>query len=133
MRRFSAVLAVLLFSGCVTTEEPAGVKPSDLNKAPSQYDGKRVDITGWMILESEEVALWDTRADRDSNQDPDRCVSLLVPKSILQSLAPLNRSAVLISGVFHKSVEDFKPTMFTGLCNVSAIEVREHRAVQAVR
>jgi hypothetical protein len=133
MRRFSAALVIFLLSGCVTVEDRAGLKPSDLNGAPSQYDGKQVDVAGWMILESEEVALWDTRADRDKNQDPRRCVSLLVPKDVAQSLASLNRSEVSISGVFHASVEDFKPMMFIGLCNVSAIELHESEEVRAIR
>lgn len=133
MRKFSAALVVLLLSGCATTEEFARIKPSDLNNVRSLYDGQRVEVTGWMIIDSEEVALWDARADRDSNQDPNRCVSLLVSKPLAQSLASLNRSDVLISGVFHASVESFKPTMFTGLCNVSAIEVVEHGAVRALR
>ena len=133
MRRFCAIFVALLLSGCVTVEEHAGLKPSDLNRAPSQYDGKQVEVTGWMILDSEEVALWDTQAGRDKNLDPNGCVSLLVPKGVAQSLGSLNRSEVSISGVFHASVDDFKPTMFTGLCNISAIEVLEHEAVRSLR
>jgi hypothetical protein len=63
--------------GCAAN--PA-LKPSDLNTHPDLYDGQRVTIRGWVIVQFESYHIWDSRTaalapSKDLN--PVQCVSLL--------------------------------------------------------
>lgn len=126
--RLLLLLCLGLGTACSTLAQNV-VRPSVLNRAAAELNGKRVVAEGWMIIEAEEVALWDSQEDRNANRHPDRCVSLLIPHSVLDQMKPLSRVRVSVSGTFHKDVGELRPTMFYGLCNTSAIEVDSADAV----
>lgn len=126
------LLAIFLCGACSTFSASSTNKPSDVNRDAAKFDGQIVTIAGWMVLENEELAIWDQQKDRDANKQPDRCVSVLVPRSIETDLRPFNRKYVKLSGRFHRDVASMKPTMFLGLCNTTAIEVLPDRLPEIV-
>ena len=126
------LLAVIFCGACSAFAPRLANKPSAINRDAAKLDGQVVTITGWMVLENEELAIWDQEKDRDANKHPDRCVSVLVPKSLEASLRTFNRKYVKLPGLFHRDVASMKPTMFFGLCNTTAIEVLPGRMPEIV-
>jgi len=126
------LLAVIFCGACNTFPPDSANKPSAINRDAAKLDGQVVTIVGWMVLEHEELAIWDQQKDRDANSHPDRCISVLVPKSIEASLRTFNRQYVKLSGIFHRDVAAMKPTMFFGLCNTTAVEVLPGRMPEIV-
>lgn len=128
--RWLAIACLVLCSGCTTSSKLDRDGPSFLNHEAGSLDGESVEAVGWMIMEGNEMALWDRKSDRDANKEPSRCVSLLVPTDAFDAIKPLSGSMVRIKGVFHKDVREFSKLMFNGLCNLSAIEVKHADAVR---
>jgi|GEM_PF-4933421 len=123
----------LLLAGCATVASSGASAPSVLNKDAARLDGETIHAVGWIVLEAEEVALWDGKRDREQGRDAGKCVSLLLPEELAGSLKRFNRSQVTVTGRFHKDVASFDTTLFTGLCNVTAIEIESVDGVKAAR
>jgi len=128
--RFAIIFCLLACSACATFHETEHLSPGFLNLNAKNFDGESVEVTGWMIMDGHEMALWDQKSDRDSNINPGRCVSLLVPTDALDRIKPLSGSRVHVSGIFHKDIRGFFPLMFHNLCNISAVEIQGAEAVQ---
>lgn len=129
-------ILVLLFSlicaSCAAGTAATGTKPSQVNKNATALDGQIITIQGWLIIENEEAAIWDDPKDRDDNAKPNRCISLLVPKSMRTAMIPFSRKTVALTGRFIKDVATLKPLVFFALCNTTAIEVAPDKLPEIV-
>lgn len=100
------------------------VNPSDLNAEHEKYDGLQVAVRGFLFHESENHAIWNESSDPNLSEAR-YCVSVLYPKELASDLKRVNRKVVVLTGLFHKDIDDISGPgdVFLGLCNNSVIEV----------
>lgn len=111
MRR-AIVFAATILSGCADYQL---LTPSELNAHAEQYDGKEVQVRGWLVYKFEDIGLWDSKAAHDRPHDGgDQAVSLALsgrgsvwPASCI-SIPDFNSSKhlsepVIIDGIFPKA------------------------------
>lgn len=115
--------SLMIIAACATSSGAHGLSPSSVNRDKESLDGRSIEVEGWLIAKTDEMAIWDKRSDRDENRDPDRCLSILINNKILASVSAASGSKVRLRGVFYKDVRRFKPVMFYNLCNLTAIDI----------
>jgi len=115
------LLSVLLLSGCASKIESEMLKPSDLNSNPKLYEGKLVDVEGYLVTEiGVSSGLWDSKLDYQSDDEIDVCITLRNNEVLDTSLDTVNFNEVKLRGVF-------KADIITGIdlnvCNSSGLEL----------
>lgn len=93
--------------------------PSELNTHAAEYDGKRVTVHGWLVVEFERYHLSDSEtAYNDPNAPASTCVSYLGPIE--------NRTKgkmVTLTGTFWKDFTKSLNVIDLGTCNTSGLDV----------
>lgn len=110
------MLALLTFGLQACALLPPGVKtptPSELNAQHAEFDGSRVQLTGLLIIEFENVGLYESleayyRYDDDFTADrKEAWIGIMLPAGILQQREKYNRSFVLVTGTFDDACRNF--------------------------
>jgi len=135
----SAVEALLFLAalGPTACAEVPTVSPSELNAHADQYDGKTVHVRGWLVLQFEDVGLWDSKDAHDRPHNggdraallqmqgasliwPATCVS--VTGEFLHELRRFQSEPATVEGVFRKHI--FPPDVVSNqVCNDSGLEI----------
>ena len=124
-----AVLIVLLLA-CAPTSPASNSRltPSAVNTDADQYDGKMVEVYGWVDYGFERRYLLDEEPDEESSAgrlSPSgydiTCVSVEVPEALREKFEHLNRSFVVVRGIFRSDIAG--AGIFLGLCNATGLEV----------
>lgn len=110
------MLVLLTFGLQACAVWPPGVQtptPSELNERHAEFDGSRVQITGLLIIEFENVGLYESleayyRYDDDLAADrKEAWIGVMLPAGILQQREKYNRSFARVSGTFDDSCRNF--------------------------
>lgn len=103
------------------------ILPSSAITDRSSLDGKIIEISGYLVAEFEDRGLWDSKRYHKKYESRNHCVSLLIPKNMLEEVSAISGKIVVIKGKF---VSDLgrRGTVVLGACNNSAIEVQEIQA-----
>ncbi len=118
---FAAVVALGL-SGCATTPT---LTPSELNAHADQYDGKKVRVCGWVVIQFEEYWISDSQASSESKDSKaSECVSYLGP------IRDRTRGRMeILYGTFWKDFGRSLDVVDLGACNLSGLDVEWQRAI----
>lgn len=92
--------------------------PSELNASSAKYDGKRVRVRGWLVIQFEQYHFWDSKAASESpTSGANTCVSYL---------GPIHRTTgkmVILEGTFWKDFAKSLNVIDLGTCNISGLDV----------
>lgn len=119
-----AAFLVAATSGC-SSQLAAGraegtVLPSELSKHPEQYDGKHVDVRGYVVIGPEKRNIFDS--EKESRDAHGACLGLDGPDAMFDSFH--SRYTQRISGVFRQSLCG-KNDVCLYWCSSSGIELDE--------
>lgn len=114
---------VLSLCSCATHLTDGSVSPSAANQRKVELDGHPIAVRGYLIHEPEAYALWDSPSAM-KNGDASKCVSILYPANLRESIASHNRTMVIIHGVFHRNITS-ENRIYLGLCNYTGVEVSQ--------
>jgi hypothetical protein len=129
--RPAILLSLMILASCATHTSAYELSPSSVNREKEELDGRSIEVEGWLIARTDEVAIWDKKTDRDENKNPDKCLSILITQEKLASVSAASESKVRVRGVFYKDIRRFKPVMFYNLCNLTAIDVESVEIIRA--
>lgn len=110
------ILTFVAFGLQACSQWPLGIQtpsPSDLNAQHAEYDGDRVRVTGLLIIEFENVGLYESleayyRYDDDYTADrKEAWISIMLPAEILQQRDKYDRSFVRVTGTFDDACHNF--------------------------
>lgn len=110
------LLAILALGLQACAKLPWGIEapsPSDLNEKHAEFDGDRVRVTGLLIIEFENVGLYDSleayyRYDDDFTADrKEAWIGIMLPAEILQQREKYDRSFVRVNGTFDDACHNF--------------------------
>ena len=111
-----ALLAMLALGLQACAKLPWGIQapsPSDLSEQHAEFDGDRVRVTGLLIIEFENVGLYESleayyRYDDDFTADrKEAWISIMLPAEILQQREKYDRSFVRVTGTFDDACHNF--------------------------
>ncbi len=111
-----SVLAFLAFGLQACAVPPPVVEtptPSQLNERHAEFDGDRVRVSGLLIIEFENVGLYESlaayyRYDDDFTADRrEAWIGVMLPAEILQQREKYTRSFVRVTGTFDDACHDF--------------------------
>ena len=140
----SAVLAVLATTslGCGRSDEPSAAKalgkelPSDVSlvsliAVPERYNKKKIRVTGFAVYEFEHTALYLTKEHWDYGSGQNAVWFVSGSEEISKRAGALNRSWVLLEGVFNSEHHGHLSGFSAAIVDVSRFEkVADHRAVE---
>lgn len=114
-RRISmlAILALGLQACAVLPPAVDTPTPSQLNEQHAKFDGGRVRVSGLLIIEFENVGLYESleayyRYDDDFTADrKEAWIGIMLPAAILQQREKYNRSFVRVTGTFDDACHNF--------------------------
>jgi hypothetical protein len=134
----SAATVLLIMSiGVASGSEAPIVTPSELNAHADEYDGKAVRVRGWLVLQFEDVGLWDSKEAHNSPHEggdvaavrkmdgislnwPPTCVS--VSGKFLNEMEKLESYPAIVDGVFRRHI--YPPNVISNqVCNDTGLEV----------
>ena len=96
--------------------------PLKVNASRQTLDGTLVSVRGYLVIEGEDRALFESEDRFGKGKGRDACTSLLLTQGMDDQLRPLTGMFVTVSGVFRKNVMD-DGAVHLGLCNFTGVEV----------
>jgi len=104
-----------MLAGCAV--QPA-LTPRELNASPAKYDGKKVRVRGWLVIQFEQYHFWDSKAASESpTSGANTCVSYL---------GPIHRTTgkmAILEGTFWKDFAKSLNVIDLGTCDISGLDV----------
>lgn len=135
------LICLLMLSGCASTNESEMLRPSDLNSNPKLYEGKLVDVEGYLVVEfvtefTVSSALWDSKRKYQKAYELDDCITLRNSEVLISSLDAINFSSeVLVPSLDAINFSEvklrgiFKEDIISGInlhiCNSTGLELVE--------
>lgn len=119
------ILPLLALGLQACSQWPVGIKapsPSQLNEEHAKFDGDRVRVTGLLIIEFENVGLYESleayyRYDDDFTADrKEAWIGIMLPAEILQQREKYDRSFVRVTGTFDDACHNFAKKGAFQLC-----------------
>ncbi|HHA2820665.1 TPA: hypothetical protein ACOFCQ_003249 [Stenotrophomonas maltophilia] len=119
-----ATVAGCATSGQAPPSNPAALLPSKAIKGSAELDGSQVELRGYLVAQFEDRGIWDSKAEYRRYNSEASCVSLLIPKRMIDQVERRSGAYATIRG---KLIGDLRSrgTVLLGGCNVVAIEVQE--------
>lgn len=119
-----ACVVMAIAGGCVT--EPSTRSSDDplfvsLMSEPNVYDGRQIEISGYLILESEARQLWSSKAASERGSGRTDCLTLTNTDAVLGRTTNVHRK-VTVTGVFRKNITP-PGVVDLGSCNERGIEL----------
>jgi len=107
------------------TREATAFTPDQAIERSAFFDGKIIDVDGWLIAGFEDRGIWtDLRPhDHPEFDNGKQCVSLLIPKVRESEFKQLSRTRVRLRGRFHADFREMNASVVFGLCNKAVLEV----------
>lgn len=109
----SLIAAVILLSGCTTSEPVTAASPRQLNEHAQDFDGKHVSVRGMLVLGTNGRSIYQSQARfdewiKDLNGPGavdfaayrDDCLTLINVDQLLEQAESFNRLTVTLSGTF---------------------------------
>ena len=93
-------LASMLVASCVGTSAPSSLLPSELISRPDYYDGKHVEVRGYVVIGPESRNMFDSRIDYENHRGA--CLGLDGSERRFRMLRTGQVSR--LSGVFRKTL-----------------------------
>jgi hypothetical protein len=119
-----AGLVGVLISGCASAPlTETSVTPSVLQQEGSLWDGRSVEVVGWITVEPESYNLWTSKKDMRQGRTI-HCVSLASANSekYFDRAAELNRRKVRVVGKFVRDIVGASRTIRFAACSRAALE-----------
>lgn len=108
------------------------VSVTDVLANPSAYSGKEVTIRGWVSLRHEDHGIWATKADYEK-RDWRKCISLLNWYSDEAANKAIDRTEILVTGIFDKDIvhdKEGRNLIRLGACSPARIRFNEPRGLR---
>jgi hypothetical protein len=109
--------SALCLAGCTETQS---LKPSQLNANADKYDGKKVQVIGWLAYNFEDVGIWDSSKDHGERKNRN-CVSYSGPRLGNE----YEDQFVILRGTFKKRIIPPDMVSLTN-CSDSGLKVEGH-------
>jgi len=115
--------AAMLLGACAVlpdTHEPVYL-PSEINARPKLYEGRKIQVRGWVVLRAENRNIWNEKSDFTNLKDDfSHCLALIGVHDWTAD-ENIDGTVLTISGVFHQY--ERADVNELGMCNNSSIEV----------
>jgi hypothetical protein len=120
--KFGVLSIAMLLIACAAS---SGVRapvysPSEINAHPKLYEGREIQVRGWVTLRAENRNIWDKKSDSGEYPVINHCLALIGVHAWTGD-ERINDKVLTISGVFHQY--ERADVNELGMCNNPSIEV----------